>query len=165
MAFHRPLAHLAHDDEALYDMSKGMPEDWTPPEYPYHLVFSLSKEDLTAIGAEGGDPGDTMRFSAMAEVTSVYRGRDDSRIELSVALLAGEDGKFHELAQPGHICLCGPELEKMDLGDDAELGDLLHVFGELRLESLMSTEYGDAVTLQITHLAFENESDEEPPED
>lgn len=157
----RQFADMRHDEDKLYDLSKGMHEDYEPPEYPTGLCFCISKEALAQ--ADGGDanPNDTMRFSAMGEVTSVFRGREESRIELQLVMFAGEDGKFFVLDDPAHLCLCGPDLEKMDLEDDAEMGDLLHLIGTARVESLSSNEWnGDMVSLQITDLTYEDESDE-----
>jgi hypothetical protein len=156
------LTSMALDDDQIYDLCKGTVEGYEPPEYPNRLQFSMSAEDFAKADAEGGDPGDTMRFSAMAEVTSVMRGIDDSRIELEISMFAGEDGKFFDLTMPPCICLCGPELEKLGLDDDAERGDLLHLTGMLRMESVSDNEWsGRRVSLQITDLAFvENESDE-----
>lgn len=158
----RQLHDMAHDDDRLYDLSKGMPDDYEPPEYPGGLCFSLTKEDLAKAGADGGEPGATMRFSAMGEVTSIFKGIDDCRIELEITQFAGEDGKFFEPSQPGCICLCGPELEKMDLEADCERGDLIHLIGTARMESSSSTEWGgDMVCLQITELTYaEDESQE-----
>ena len=157
----RNLVSLAHTDDELYDLSKGMPRDWEPPEFPSGLSLCLTKEDLAEAGGEGGEPGHTMNFSAMGEVTSIYKSIDECRIELQIGEFAGEDGKFFDLSSPAYMCLCGPELEKMDLDDDCERGDTIHLIGTARLDSTSSTEYGgDMVTLQITHLTFEDESSE-----
>lgn len=157
----RSFSDMSHGDEEMYDLAKGMPKDYDPPEYPPHLQFTISKEALAQAGAEDGEPDDEMRFSTMGDVTSVFRGRENSRIELELTQFAGEDGKFFDLDQPSHICLCGPELEKMNLDDDAEKGDLIHLIGTARLEHLSSSEWGgDMVCLQITELTYEDESDE-----
>lgn len=158
----KALVSVANDDEQIYDLCKNMPDGYEPPEFPYGLQFSLSADDFAKADAEGGNPGDTMRFSAMGEVTSVMRGREDSRIEMELCLFAGEDGKFFDLAQPPCICLCAAELDKIGLDDDAERGDLIHLMGTLRMESMSDNEWsGKRVSLQITELAFaENESDE-----
>lgn len=157
----RNLASMAHTDDQIYDMSKGMPRDWEPPEYPSGLCLCITKEDLAEAGGEGGEPGHTMRFSAMGEVTSVFKSMDDCRIELEIKQFAGEDGKFFDLSQSAYVCLCGPEMEKMDLDDDCERGDTIHLIGAVQMQSMSSTEYGgDMVTLQITDLTFEDESAE-----
>ena len=75
----RDLRSLAYDDDELYDKSRGMPDGWEPPEYPPGCCFSLPKADLMRMGGDGGRPGQTMRFSAMCEVTSVHDAIDDSR--------------------------------------------------------------------------------------
>lgn len=163
MAF-RALKSMAHDDEDLYDLAKGMPDDYEPPEYPQGLSFSLSREDLEKIGGKGGEPGQTLRFSAMCCVSSLFRGIDSSRIELAVEMLAGDDGKYFDVEDepfPPTICLTGSELDKLGLEADAERGDLLHLFGTARLDSLSDTGYGGPrACLQITELDYEDESDE-----
>lgn len=157
----RQLHDMAHDDDRLYDLSKGMPDDYEPPEYPPGLCFSLTKEDLAKAGADGGEPGATMRFSAMGEVTSIFKGMDDCRIELELHQFAGDDGKFFDLTGPASICLCGPELEKMDMEADCERGDTIHLIGTAQMQSSSSTEWGgDMVTLQITEMTYEDESRE-----
>ena len=157
----RVLANMAHDDDDLYDLSKGMPDDYEPPEYPTGLCMSITCEDLEQAGAEGGEPGATMRFSAMGEVTSNFKGMQDCRIELQIGEFAGEDGKFFDLTDPAYICLCSSQLDKMGLDADCERGDTIHLIGTARLESLSSTEFGgDRCSLQVTELAFENESEE-----
>lgn len=160
------LASMAHDDDQLYDLSKGMGKDYDPPEYPMGLQFCLPKDLLEQVGGEDGEPDDTMRFSAMAEVTSVFRGREDCRVELEIKQFAGEDGKFVDVncdepwSAPS-ICLCGPELEKMELKADCEMGDTVHLIGTARIESMSSNQFsGDRVTLQITELTCEDESEE-----
>ena len=132
------------------------------------MTFTLPQSVLEAVGAEGGDPDDTLRFSLMGEVTSIFRGREDSRIELRVTQFAGEDGKFVDLddndEQPWmtpSICLCGPELEKLDLEADCEIGDTLHLVGEARLESVSNDGFsGEQARLQVVGLSVEDESEE-----
>jgi len=165
----RQLQDMRHDDETLYDLAKGMPRDWEPPEYPQGLSFQISEEDLAKAAAEDGEPGDTMRFSAMGEVTSIFKGIDNCRIELKLTQFAGEDGQFFDLDDGGpaawlgapSICLCGPELEKLGLEADCERGDMLHLIGTARLDSSSSTEHGgDMHTLQIVEMTCEDESEE-----
>lgn len=165
----RQFHDMAHDDEQLYDMCKGMPEDWEPPEYPDGLQFSIPKAVLAAAGGEDGAPDDRMRFSLMGEVTSVLCGREDSRVELRVTQFAGEDGKFVDLSDDDDampwmapsICLRGAQLEKLGLEANCERGDMLHVIGTARLESLSSDEFGgDHARLQIVEMTVEDESSE-----
>jgi hypothetical protein len=162
MALRPPLVDLAHDDDDLYDLAKGMGRDYEPPEYPSGLCLSLCEEDLEAVGGKDAKPGETMRFSAMGEVTSIFVSRDDARVELEVAKFAGEDGKFCDLSEPGHICLEESQLAKLGLECDCERGDTIHLIGEARVESCSSTEFGgDRCMLQITGLTYvEDESGE-----
>jgi hypothetical protein len=153
------LKSMAHDDDRLYDLAKGMPDDYEPPEYPMGLQFSISKEDLSRAEAEGGEPGDTMRFAAMGEVTSIFKGRDDCRIEIQLGEFAGDNGKFFDLSAPSYISICSAELEKMGLEADCERGDMIHLIGVARMESSSSTEYGgDTAMLQIVEMTCEDES-------
>lgn len=158
----RKFASMAHNDDELYDLAKDMPETYEPPDFPSHLSFSMCEADLAEIGAEDASIGASMRFSAMATVTSVHshitRG---SRVELTVDEIAGEDGKFSKPTFPACICLCDGELEKMGLEADADRGDMLHLIGTMRVDAMSSTEWGgDMVTFQITELTFEDESEE-----
>lgn len=163
------FADMAHDDEQLYELSKGMPDDYEPPEYPQGLCFTLPASVLEQVEAAGGDPGDTMRFSVMAEVTSVFRGMDDCRVELRITDFAGEDGQFIDLGDDDDmpwmapsLCLCEAELDKLGLEADCELGDTIHLMGTVRLESLSNDGFsGERARLQVTELSFvENESEE-----
>lgn len=157
----RSFASMAHDENDVLEMRKTFGDGYGPPEYPGRLQFSLKAEDLAQVGGDGAEPGHTMRFSAMGEVTSVFRDMDDSRIEIEIGAFAGEDGQFIELSMPAAICLCEREMMKMDLDDDAERGDTIHLIGTARVESTSSTVYGgDMVCLQVTELTFEDESAE-----
>ncbi len=155
------LKSLAYDDEEQWDRKKGMPDGYEPPEYPGGCCFSLPLAELERAGGQG-KPGDTMRFSAMGEVTSIYTAIDDCRIELCLNEFAGEDGKFFELTMSPHICLTQAELGKIDLEADCERGDMIHLIGTARLESVSDSEFGGQVAaLQVTELTYaENESDE-----
>jgi len=57
------------------------------------------------------------------------------------------------------------ELEKLDLGCDCEVGDMIHLFAMAKVTSVSAyeTENGSSqnVELQITHLGLENEEEEE----
>lgn len=157
----RQMHSMAMDDEAKYDLAKHMPPDYEPPEYPAELCFTLAAADLAEAGYAAGEPGDTCRFSAMGEVTSVFTKVDDCRIELQIGEFAGEDGQFFDLSQPAYICLCAAECEKMDLDTDCERGDTIHLVGAARIESCSSNEFqGDTCQLQVIELTFENESEE-----
>lgn len=163
MAFKTALRSVGFDDEEKYDLAKKatLGADYEPPDYPSGLCFCISCGDLEKAEAVGGDPGDTMAFSAMGAVTNTYHDVDDCRIELELTEFAGDDGKFFELSMPAHICLTRAELEKIDLSSDAERDDTLHLIGTARLESKSSSEYGgEMCRLQITELNCEDESEE-----
>lgn len=155
----RLLRSLAYTDDELYDRAKGMPSDYTPPEYPGGMCFCIPKDDLEKAGGADAAPNQTMRFSAIGEVTNTFQGREDCRIEVELTQFAGEDGKFFELSSPAHICFCGPELEKVEMSDNAERGDMVHLIGTVRVESLSDNEYGGpTVSLQIIELKYEDAS-------
>jgi hypothetical protein len=168
----RRFASMAHDDEQLYELSKGMPDDYDPPEYPGGLCFTLPVSVLEQVEAGDGDPGDAMRFSIMAEVTSVFRGMDDCRVELRITDFAGEDGKFVDLDDDDDmpwmapsLCLCASELDKLGLEADCELGDTIHLMGTVRLESLSNDGFsGERAKLQITELTCAEDESEESRE-
>ncbi len=158
----RNLADMKHSDEDSYDLSRGMPPGYEPPDYPGRLQFMLSEADLAQLGGDTASIGASTRFSAMGEVTNIFRDMDDSRIELQITEFAGEDGKFFDLDQPATICLCEREMNLMDLDDDAEMGDTIHLIGTARVQHMSSSLIGgDTVCLQVTEMAFsENESAE-----
>jgi hypothetical protein len=157
----RQLKSTAYNDEEMYDMSRGMGPNYEPPEYPCGLCFCISKDDLEKAGGEGAEPNATMRFSAMGEVTSTFLGREDCRIEVQLSEFAGDDGKFFDLETPACICFTGPELEKVELSNNAEMGDLIHLIGEARVESISENEFsGGMVQLQVTALDYEDETAE-----
>jgi hypothetical protein len=156
---------LKYDDEESYDLMKTMSGpsmgSLDVPEYPTGCQFSVSQADLERAGLSDTAPNDSVRFSAMGVVTSVFRGREDCRVELELTELAGPDGQFADLDNPAHICLCGPELEKMGLEADCERGDTIHLIGRARVESRYDSEWaGDVCTLQITEMKYEDESSE-----
>lgn len=155
------VASLQYDDEEMFDQSVKMHGGPEPSEYPSGCCFSVSESDLEKAGLSDTAPNDSVRFSAMGVVTSMFNGREDCRVELELTELAGPDGQFADLDNPAHICLCGPELEKMGLEADCERGDTIHLIGRARVESRFDSEYaGSVCTLQVTDLKYEDESSE-----
>ena len=81
---------------------------------------------------------------------------------------AGDDGKFIDLDDDDEmpwmapsICMRGPDLDKLGLEADCELGDTIHLIGTVRLESLSNDGFsGERARLQIVELSFEDESSE-----
>ena len=169
----RNYVDMAHDDEQLYELSKDMPDDYDPPEYPSGLCFTVPVSVLEQVEAEGGDPGDTMRFAVMAEVTSVFRSMDDCRVELRITDFAGENGQFVDLDDDDEmpwmspsLCLCAAELDKLGLEADCELGDTIHLMGTVRLESLSNDGFsGERARLQIVELTYAEDESGENRED
>lgn len=61
------------------------------------------------------------------------------------------------------ICLCGPELEKLDIDEMPEVGDYIDLRAFATVTSVSDNGGGNRrVELQIEKLALENEGDEEP---
>ena len=168
MAWQGALHDLELDDDEKYDLGHGV--DAEPPDYPSGLTMTLSEEDLEKIGCCEGEPGDTTRFAAMGEVTSVHQSEDDAGVDLQVGEIAGEDGKFVDLEHPAYLHLTHRELGKMGLDCDCEVGDTIHLIGEAKLVRIsrmkgfaMDEEDAEDInmaTLQVTHLGFEDESAE-----
>lgn len=130
-------------------------------DYPPGLSFTIQRDDLDKFCEGTCSPGMTIRFSAMGTATSFYRDREDCRIEVELTQMAGEDGKFVDLDNPPSICLCGEELGKLDLEDEGERGDTIHIIGTARVERVASPSWGgDTVGLQIIEAAIEDESEE-----
>ena len=72
-----------------------------------------------------------------------------------------EDGKFFDLSGPACICFTGAELAKVELSDNAERGDMIHLIGTARLESRSDNEFGGkSACLQVLELSYEDESAE-----
>jgi hypothetical protein len=157
MAWRNEPASMEYDDDEILD--RLMP-DAEPLTHPPGLIITLDCDDLEKAAGASGSPGDILRFSAMGDVASVFRGEDGSRIELELCEFAGEDGKFFDLGRPAYLCLCSSELDKMDLDDDAERGDMIHLIGEARLMSTHDSAFGRCASLQIERLTYEDESTE-----
>lgn len=72
---------------------------------------------------------------------------------------------------PGGLCIClsEHELEKLDLDDDCEVGNMLHGFFMAEVTSVSKNETNGKsscrIELQITHLGLEDETHEEEPEE
>lgn len=155
----RQMASLEYTDEEKFDrMFPEMPE---PEIYPSGLMLMIDKADLGKLCDGECAPGMTLRFAAMGTATSVYRDSDSVRIEVELGQMAGENGQFAEMDRPPSICLCGPEMEKLDLAEECERGDMIHIIGSARVQSVSSPSYGgDMVGLQITEMCVEDESEE-----
>lgn len=162
----RRLHDLRHDDEDLYDLEKDMAgpiaaAGYEAPEYPSGLCLTLDIDDVNKAAGGSVEPGDTLHFSAMGEVVSIYKTEDECRIQVRINEFGGHDGKLSDVKTPGAISLTHRELEKMDLDDDCERGDTIHLVGCACVRSCSSNEFmGDTYDLQIEQLAFEDESEE-----
>ena len=155
-----PLASMEYDDDELMDRMFGPGVEL--PTHPAGLCFTMSKDQLEEIAEGEAEPDAMLHFSAMGTVLSISKDRQSgTRIEMELTEFAGPDGKFEALENPPAICLCDGELEKLDCDDDCEKGDMLHLIGMARVERTNDPQWGEGmVTLQITHLAIEDESEE-----
>jgi hypothetical protein len=158
----RSMRSMAHSDDELYDMAKaraGLGND-DLPEFPLGLRFTVREPSFETLGIDDALPGAAVKFAALARATNVSRRTDGCRIEAEIDMLALDGGKMAELddtARPS-ICLDENDHDRLDLDEDCERGDMLHLIGMARVESVDDTEYGGkAVTLQITHASVENE--------
>lgn len=83
-----------------------------------------------------------------------------------------EDGAPLEAASPSQnlypyglsICLTNEELDKLDLDDDVDTGDTVHLFCLAKVTTVTKTDTTDGpkcrVEMQITHIAVESEDEE-----
>ena len=63
------------------------------------------------------------------------------------------------------ICLCGPELDKLDLDEMPDVGDVIDLRAFARVMSVSDSGNGNRrVELQIEQLACEDENDEDMDE-
>lgn len=67
------------------------------------------------------------------------------------------------------ICLTEAELAKLDLDDDAAVGDTLHLFAFAKVTSINKNQGKDGaastrIEMQITHIALEDEDTETGPD-
>lgn len=165
MAWSATPRSIEYDDDQKLDRMVGMagPSMPEPPDYPPGCCFTVGANDLKKAGLDDGKLGDTAHFAAMATVTSVMVDPKYCRIECEITQLAGEDGKFVDLENPAHFSLERSELEKLDLSEDAERGDMLHMIGTVRLDGYHDHEYSDGKMhrLQIVEMCcVEDESAE-----
>lgn len=85
---------------------------------------------------------------------------------------AGEPIAYDGPMYPYGLCISldSDTLERLDLSDDAEVGDTLHLFALARVTSKSDSQRESGkrdtrIELQITHIALENEDDENSDED
>jgi hypothetical protein len=166
--FHEYRSMKLNDDQ-LFDMDKARragpitPTD-DLPEYPPGMRFTIRECCYEALGIDQVKPGSTVKFAALCRVTSCNHRTDGCRIELEIDMLQLGDGELAELdemARPS-ICLDENDHDRLDLDDDCETGDLLHLMGEARVMSVDDNRFmGGSCTLQIEQgFVAENESTE-----
>lgn len=71
---------------------------------------------------------------------------------------------------PSGLCLCltETELDKLDLEEECEVGDMIHLFAMARVTSISKQDTGDGprcrIELAITDMAVEDEDTEVEPD-
>lgn len=168
-AFRQLKSMALSDDEQLdwlksryggYAVPQGREE---PPEYPMGLCFTVREENFEALDIGEVKPGDTVRFAAFARATSVNRRMDGCRVEAEIDFLSLGDSEMVELDEMCRPCLCLDENdhERLDLDEECERGDMLHLIGTAQVKSTDDTQWmGKCLCLQIVEASVENESDE-----
>jgi hypothetical protein len=165
MAGMRRFASMAHSDDELFDMAKaraGISND-DVPEYPPGMRFTIHEADFEALGIGDVQPGANVRFAAFARATSVNRRTDGCRIEAQIEMLSLDEGEFVDLEEEMRpsICLNEHDHERLDLDEEAQRGDMLHLIGTARVESTDDNRYmGRSVSLQIIEADVEDEDQE-----
>jgi hypothetical protein len=161
MADFRPLKSMALSDDEIYDWAKaraGMSEE--PPEYPPGMRFTVREGDFGALGVDVARPGESVRFAALARATSVRRDNDGCRMEVEIDFLSLSDSDMVELGEIGRPCLCldQNDHDRLDLDDEVDRGDMLHLIGTAKVEAVEDTQWGGkALTLQVVEAAVEDE--------
>lgn len=84
---------------------------------------------------------------------------DDDQIDLA-SIMA------NPVYPPGlRICLCGPQLEKLGLDTDCEVGDMIDLRAFATVTNVTKDKFNSRVELQIEKLAVENEMTESNDEE
>ena len=83
----RSYADMRHDDEAMYDQMKGMPDSYEPPEYPSGLCFTV-RGDLREDMAPGEQRAEIWEAERDGGVIAVGGSMGD--LWLQLAELGGE---------------------------------------------------------------------------
>ncbi len=89
--------------------------------------------------------------------------------ETSMGLPFAMGEKIHNYPCGLQITLCHPELEKLGLDDNVEVGDLIHLFSMGEVTGINKTDVGDGeqcrITIQLKFMSCENEEIENEEED
>lgn len=105
-----------------------------------------------------------MSFSKMVSMERTPEEKAETVAEMMSPAISMPDYPFGLC-----ISLDEDDLEKLDLEDDCEVGDMIDLRAFARVTSVSKTQRDGKdccrVELQIEMLAVENESDEEPGED
>ena len=107
-----------------------------------------------------------MAFSKMVDMAKTPDEKADESARMAAAMPVSEVRDYpYGLA----ITLCEDDLEKLDLEDDCDIGDVIDLRAFARVTSVTKNQADGKdrvrVELQIEQLAVENESTEVPGED
>jgi len=101
-------------------------------------------------------------FMKMVDMKRTDEEKAQSLIGASIPTTMAEDYPYGL-----RICLTEDELSKLDLEDECEIGDMIHISGMATVTSVSKTQNGDGshcrIELTITHLGVEDEDAETQP--
>jgi hypothetical protein len=159
----RNLRSMELSDDERFDWLDRRSEPMEPPDYPPGMCFTVRESDFGALGVEGVAPGQTVDFAALARATSVSRDMDGCRVEAEIMLLSLGDGEMVELDDMMRPCICLDEgdHERLDLDEECESGDVLHLIGVAQVKSIGDSQWGGkTMCLQIIQACVEDEDRE-----
>lgn len=91
---------------------------------------------------------------------------DDEKMEARMENLSPSISDMPDVPYGLCICLTEVELDKLNLDDDCEVGDLVHLFAMAKVTSVSKTDTGNGakcrIELSIVALEIEDEDDEAP---
>ena len=89
--------------------------------------------------------------------------------EMSMGVPYALGGKISNYPCGLQITLCDPELEKLGLAEECEVGDLIHLFSMAEVTGVSKDDSGDGekvrISLQIKFMSAEDEEEEDKEED
>ena len=109
-------------------------------------------------------------MASFTHMTDLTRSDEEKHKEHMASILASPMDHMPDVPPGLCICLTETELEKLDLDDDAEVGDYLHGRFMARVTSVSKNDSGGGakcrIELSLIALAIdENESTEDPDEE
>ena len=96
------------------------------------------------------------------------RRTPEEKVEEAVERIMPEPMDIPDVPYGLCISLTEKELEKLDLDDDCDVGDLVHLFAMAQVTSVSKRDTGNGsecrIELSIVSMAIEDESTEEEPD-